>query len=660
MICRDKDLSFLESLNDKQRMAVCTDSGACLVLAGPGSGKTHTITARIKYLIRNMNVLPEKILVITFTKDAAKSMEQRFMESGNYGNVVFGTFHSVFYSILRMSAGYSSKKLLSESYKKRIISKIISELIPGFKGNTKANTDDISSEFICAASIYKNTGNLQKSKSKISKEYAGFFDTVFNKYEEYIRARKLLDYDDMIFECLHFLRIDDFARKYWQDRFSHILIDEYQDINPMQFECVNLLCGSNVSLFAVGDDDQSIYGFRGSDPSCLKEFINKYDAKIIDLNVNYRSYEGIVKAANTVMGDNKNRLYKTQYSYYTDGYNEIKDCVYIDKFDNKAAEFEFITESLKNYKTTNNKFDIAVLFRTNVQMQAFASYLTDKSIKFNIKDKYTCIYDHPIALDVLAYMEISLNSNSEKIFRIINKPLRYVNREALMEDEGDIITSAIAFYKDNPNLPKGNLRIKELLKLKNDLNFIKDKPLYLQISYIKNKIGLLSFYVENTKNKIKVSEYEEVFAFLYEEARKYDTLSEWKKHIEDYREEYVGSSENVDKNNGFVNLMTVHASKGLEFDICFIPGVNEGSYPSGRMPDSLEVEEERRVFYVAMTRAKRLLHISYISKTKGGTLYPSRFLQNILDQSSSSSNSSASKYSSNASATFSYSSSSSM
>ena len=622
---------ILEVLSTAQYKAVTTSSRACLLLAGPGSGKTHTITARIRYLIHNRGVPPENILVITFTKDAAVSMQRRFNESeeGIYP-VVFGTFHSVFYQILRAGKGHSPKKLLSDSYKKRIFSKVISGIIPTKRSEKdRLIPGEIAPEFISAVSVYKNTDDIKRAKSLIREELSFYFEDVFRSYEAIRKKECYLDFDDMVYDLRSLLSSNHDETHLWQERFSHILIDEYQDINKVQYDTVKLLAGDKAEIFAVGDDDQSIYGFRGSEPACLRRFRDDYNAEEIYLDLNFRSNIDIVDVSKKVIGDNKDRFIKNQQSARKDPHSD--EHFKILKFEDQRSEYDFVKDMLTN--NTVNESPIGILFRTNLQMQRFAAYLKSKDIPFEMKEKQLCIYDHPACTDLMSYIEYADScKDEEKLYRVINKPLRYISREALA-GKSEPLENAIAYYIRNNDEYNAQKRVESLRMLNKDLNFIKNKPPYLQVRYIRQKIGLDKYYEMNFRNnKEFLEEYKAVLDFMSDDAAEYGTLEDWILFQEDYRKDFKdrGAKTLTAKNKNIPELMTVHASKGLEFNTVIIPDANEGVYPHGKLRGKKETEEERRIFYVAMTRAKNRIIITCITGTKDHPRSPSRFLNNLL------------------------------
>ncbi len=623
----------MAGLNDAQRKAAEYAGGACLCLAGPGSGKTSVITSRIRYLIYKKKVPPEKILVITFTKDAAVSMERRFNGSENkIYPVVFGTFHSVFYNILRESRGYSSKKLLSDSYKKKILTKIISETIPDNNSEErKIYSGELAPEFISAFSIYKNTLDKKRACSRLEKKYVRFFDPVFEKYESFRSDKCLLDFDDMVYDCMILFQEDFCVRRKWQKRFEHILIDEYQDINRTQFDVVNLLKNENNSIFAVGDDDQAIYSFRGSDPSLLKAYETMYSPEIIRLEINYRSTRDIINLAGKIIGENRNRFAKKQFSSQKEeGVNSARTFFFSDR----EKQYAVISDRIKSLVLNGS---CAVLFRTNMLMQGFATYLKKKNINFYIKENDLCIYDHPAAIDVFSYIELSENMFSDRIFGIINRPVRYISREALcsagtQSAKYTPLDNAVRYYMSHIGEYNAEKRVKAAEKMIRDLEFIRDKPMFLRVSYIRKSIGLDGFYIDNFKsNKDMLDEYLSVLDFLSEDSQGFDSYDNWSRFVKLYKEEFNSSHKGKEKQDVCVKLMTVHASKGLEFDTVIIPDVNEGIFPHGKIKEASGIEEERRIFYVGVTRAKKRLLITAVSGTGEQPVKISRFL-NVLNE----------------------------
>jgi len=606
----------IESLNASQQMAVTCASGEnLLVVAGPGSGKTFVITQRIFYLVQRLHVPPEAILVVTFTKDAALSMQNRFIEQSDFSYPVnFGTFHSVFYNILRQSRRIQQFNILTEGQKRDI-------LLPVLKKRLNPVGNDEVYQLLSAFGYYKNTGNIQIAGSRVNAGLKPLFEECFEEYERIRRLRRLIDFDDMVCECRRLLLENDILREKWQRRFRHILIDEFQDINPAQMSGVKLLKGEQCNLFAVGDDDQAIYGFRGSEPECMNDFLKEYNAKQILLNINYRSAKEIVDASVKVISENKNRFIKELKSHS----NEEVNPVILKGFKDKDEEHDYLVNRLENSPACDT---LAVLFRTNILMQVFAAELSARGIPFLMKEKHNNIYEHEIVKDIRAYLELSQNpENREPLLRILNRPVRYINREAVMTKGADVWDGMKRYYMGQNNLPFREERIKAVDKLKKDIEYIRKLSPYLAVKYILKSIGYEKFM--HSAKDIK-QENKDIIEWICGEAVKYKNLDEWRSEMDDYSDSFGKTDDCKAEQEVNIHLMTVHASKGLEFDRVWIPDCNENIFPYGKMTDADTCEEERRIFYVAMTRAKKSLELLYLNGTRERPRLPSRFLNPLF------------------------------
>lgn len=701
----------LTSANEPQKAAIMHLRGPCLVLAGPGSGKTYTITNRILYLLEQ-GIPPESILVITFMKEAALSMQNRFQEmavvnlpsSGGQAivhkpsyPVNFGTFHSVFYHILKASNSLKSNKLLSNSEKKNLIFPILKtyekqQITSGeeeTEGTNSLNED--ASRILSAIGFYKNTMEMSAACDKVPVRWQPQFEAICREYELAVKKLGRLDFDDMLYACRELLQENASVRTYWQNRFQYILIDEFQDINPVQYEAVKLLASRPYNIFAVGDDDQAIYGFRGSQPECLKRFEAEFQARQLLLDVNYRSRAEIVRASLTVIEENKDRFVKQlraasdcvqKEANASGGSLERKydsGPVVIRAFTDKEGQYGYMEQAIA--RSLEQGESCAVLFRTNSYMQGVAARLKSADIPYEMKEKAASIYHNFIIQDIMAYLQVAKGEGSRAhMLRIMNKPSRYISREALGEDSTDL--AGIEAYYAKVQLPE-TLREKikkELSRFRKQLQNIKGFPLRPAINYILKAMGYEQYLKDlSNSDSGKWQEWQDLLEWIKEDASGYSTLREWKafqeaygKSLEENRtqpslkqpeRQVPGGSQCGQK----VHLLTVHGAKGLEFDNVWIPDCNEKIFPHGTMPDESTVEEERRIFYVAMTRAKKSLELLYLTGTRERPRQPSRFLnplflkkQKKAHSSVSSSNSQLSRYSSKASATFSYSSSSSI
>lgn len=662
---------IFSQMNREQRIAACHGTGPMLVLAGPGSGKTFVITNRISYLTEHLKVPPEHILVITFTKEAAVSMQNRFHKSyGGMRPVNFGTFHAVFYQILKrsVSQGFSFKEkeasfdkagpILTDSQKRKVIMPVLQKL-----QEEKEGLEETASQCLAAISFYKNTARADKAEEMLPQALKGCFHTLLEEYENARKHIGKLDFDDMVYDCLKLLQSDENILRFWQNQFRYILIDEFQDINPMQYEVIHLLSKAGRNIFAVGDDDQSIYGFRSSEPALMKQFLLDYpECKQVTLRLNYRSRPEIVKASLQVIEENKERFPKDLQAFQKDLKTEA---VKLHGFETQEAQCQYLTEQLRKEEFPE---ECAVLFRTNARMQSFAATLHKAGIPYFMKEKSSCIYDHFIAKDLDAYIRFACGDYRRSLFlTIMNKPFRDLEREALADEWVDF-SKIEDFYHRYAEPQRFRQASCELKKLEAGLRQIRMHKPYLGVQYLRKGIGYENYLRQRAgTDSDRLTEWMEILEFLTAEAGEYSDYGEWQEAQEMVRLKMArlgnGRKRSAQDEKG-IRLMTVHASKGLEFPKVYLPDVNEGIYPHGHMPDAGKTEEERRMLYVAMTRAKEALELTFVTGTKERPALPSRFLNPLLqkDQSCSSvsSNRHSSRYSSNASSTSSYSSSSSI
>lgn len=664
----------LSKLNDAQRRAVTWGEGPLLVLAGPGSGKTTVIVNRISYLLER-GVPPESVLVITFTRDAALSMQQRFRQhSEKTQPVVFGTFHSVFYQILRESGDVRQRNLLTESQKKHIMTALLKQYDAqaenaGFDGNHA----DEAEKLLCAVSLYKNTGDFGRADKMAPSGRRGMFQKILRDYREAVKRAGALDFDDMIYECARLLQEREEIRKRWQRRFSHILIDEFQDCNPMQYETLKLLSGEPHSIFAVGDDDQSIYGFRGACPDILRRFAEEYHAGRILLNINYRSRDRIVRDSLAVIEENKNRFPKELRAAERRTAREEEDAgsLRVLAFEKREQQYAYLCEQMKIWHERHGADGkrCALLFRTNSYMQGVAVRLSSAGVPYVMKEKGKSIYEHFIVKDIMAYLLLASGEwRREHLLRVLNKPARYVSREAV--GDGRSIRKMIDWYRTEACFGTGSgagcrRAVEALEEMERRMEYLSRLSPALAVNYVLKGMHY-EVFLQNAarRNSEKLTEWGELLEWLKEDAGRFSDIREWRRAQEEYTQKIQekGISPRQETEDGSIRLMSIHGSKGLEFDRVLVPDCNEHVFPHGNLPDEETVEEERRIFYVAMTRAKENLELLYLTGDKARPRLPSRFLNPLIQSSSSisSSNSQLSRYSSKASATCSYSASSSI
>lgn len=609
------------SLNHAQTEAVAHNKGPCMVLAGPGSGKTLTIAKRIEYLIMKHKVRPEEILVITFTKYAAWEMKNRTRSicgPSSYA-VTFGTFHGIYYGILKWAYRLNQSNLLSDEEKYRILR----EILPGIDWDQEPEADE-EKDYLQELAI--EIGNVKNNCMDIE-EYEPVkyttekFRKLYRTYEETKKKYRKIDFEDMLIQCRDlFMKRPDILKK-WQEKFQYILVDEFQDVNQAQYDVVRMLAAPQDNLFVVGDDDQSVYGFRGAKPGIMKGFMKDYPkARQILLDVNYRSSGYIVKGALRVIGNNKIRFEKK-----IEAFRKPDETVHVQEVKDPVQEAEYVLERIREYREKGVSYtEMAVLYRTNVDARAMSELMTEYQIPFVMKEHLNNIYEHFIALDMISYLRLSQGEYDRKYFlQIANRPNRYLTRESMKT--GNVSYESLRrYYRDK------DWMVDRIDQLEWDMKMICDKTPYAAIQYIRKRMGYDEFLKEYAAYR-KISS-EDLFAVLeeiWQNSKGYGTIKEWFEHIESYGKMLKEQNKKNGEKEG-VNLMTMHAAKGLEFDTVFVIETNEGSCPYKKATANEEIEEERRLFYVAMTRAKRKLVISYVKEKNGKDLLPSRFVSELL------------------------------
>ena len=609
------------SLNHAQKEAVAHKEGPCMVLAGPGSGKTLTIAKRIEYLIMKHKVRPEEILVITFTKYAAWEMKNRTRSicgPSSYA-VTFGTFHGIYYGILKWAYRLNQSNLLSDEEKYRILR----EILPGIDWDQEPEADE-EKDYLQELAI--EIGNVKNNCMDIE-EYEPVkyttekFRKLYRTYEETKKKYRKIDFEDMLIQCRDlFMKRPDILKK-WQEKFQYILVDEFQDVNQAQYDVVRMLAAPQDNLFVVGDDDQSVYGFRGAKPGIMMEFMKDYPkARQILLDVNYRSSGYIVKGALRVIGNNKIRFEKK-----IEAFRKPDETVHVQEVKDPVQEAEYVLERIREYREKGVSYtEMAVLYRTNVDARAMSELMTEYQIPFVMKEHLNNIYEHFIALDMISYLRLSQGEYDRKYFlQIANRPNRYLTRESMKT--GNVSYESLRrYYRDK------DWMVDRIDQLEWDMKMICDKTPYAAIQYIRKRMGYDEFLKEYAAYR-KISS-EDLFALLeeiWQNSKGYGTIKEWFEHIESYGKMLKEQNKKNGEKEG-VNLMTMHAAKGLEFDTVFVIEANEGSCPYKKATADEEIEEERRLFYVAMTRAKRKLVISYVKEKNGKDLLPSRFVSELL------------------------------
>ncbi len=718
-----------QDLDDNQFLAVTHLNGPAEVIAGPGSGKTRVLVRRLLHLVEYSSIPPSSILTITFTKAAALEMKSRASSLlGDKASAIrFGTFHSIFFQILRHTYRFSSDNIISARIQTQLIEEILNKEkieVRDLSGAFSALISEISQVKSTCSNYSELAPSPEFESSILSKEQFALF---FNRYTRRMMELKLIDFDDMSLRCLNLFQERPRVLDQWRERFPYILIDEFQDIDPVQFSAVKALASPRNNLFVVGDDDQAIYGFRGSDPSIMRDFEQTYPhAAIIRLSTNYRSRDTIVRAAGAVISENKNRLakeirsgrkespagqgkgspcikddshkgtcipsdteskispcikddsrkassilsvgqYKGSHCIKDDSHkgtcipsdteNKISPCIKDDSrgnsfplsvykaerrnhglekeplelvsFQNRSEEYLALKDHLCQMKGGLN--DIAILLRTNALTSYAAEKLASFNIPFRCKERISNIYEHFIARDILDYLHLASGVTLRStMYRVMNHPYRMISRNAI---PGDHFSFPVMrkYHAADPST------LSAISKLERDLNRLGNMNPFAAVHYILHGMGYLKHLKEYAARKnTPFQELSSVAEELKERAKGFRSFEAWFEAIEDYSRaiSLIKAGEKGEKNpdKQAVTLMTLHSAKGLEFKEVFLLDINEGIVPYRSAILNSEVEEERRLFYVGMTRAKDILHIWCIRDHFGKKMDPSRFLNPLTKE----------------------------
>ena len=580
-----------------QERAIKHHKGACLCLAGPGSGKTFVITNRVVHMVQELHIPSEHILVITFTKAAAMEMEERFQKILPDEHAWFGTFHSCFYYILKNSYTSIPNRFISTEEKHRILREICDEILV-------QEPDIVLEDVERLLGLYMNNGLSMQHMQEFADVKPEYLREIYRKYHKALIEYGYMDFDDLMLRTYQLLKEHAEVRTRWQEQFRYILIDECQDMNVLQYEIIKLLAGTRKNVFMVGDDDQSIYRFRGAKVELMQRFIEEYKPVWqIQLDINFRSTEGIVEASGKVIAQNKKRFVKKVQAN-----NPDKDGLALESFELRRDMYEAVFENLQ--KSENGVLSQnAIVYRTNQELRSMAYKLRQKGIPYISKEDCKSMFDEAWYLDVEAYIRLGLGSLERGcILRVANKPNRFIKREQLVN-----IT----------RLPQ---------PLEVAVKHIRTMRPYLAIKYIWSGIGYGRWLerelgMDTEQWDVICEQLEEIT----QEMKRFSSLEAWLEHVEEDRlcQKAMQKPKSKEQTEG-VHLLTMHASKGLEFDTVYLLDVNKGKVPKGTKLSIEELEEERRLFYVAMTRARKYLNIYYVRGTQDHILQPSMFLEPML------------------------------
>ena len=609
----------LTNYSSNQKKAIEHGAGPLMVLAGPGSGKTFVITHRIKYLIEGPGINPAHILVVTFSRAAAKEMKDRFEKLCSKSLVTFGTFHSVFFNLLKTAYGFSSEQIASDELRYTLIKELI-------KKNAIEN-EDINT---LAGNLLNEIALVKQDNISIKNYYSNSissdtFKKIYSDYESELEARGKLDFEDMLSLTYELLSERSDILKAVQNRYRYILVDEFQDINFLQYNIIKLMAGEKQNITVVGDDDQSIYRFRGARPEIMLGFERDFrNVKKVFLDINFRSSTQIVNASTKLISFNSKRFPKTFKAKNGDGAP-----VSLIEFKNPFLEVNSIIKDIKDYiKSGQDINNIAVLYRTNLSPRLLIERLMRNNIPFTIRDAIPNLFDHWVAKDIISYIKLAINMGDKSdLLRISNKPNRYICRDSLSSSRANIET-LFDYYDDKSYM------IKRIVELREHLRTIKNLKPATALRYVRNVVGYDEYIEEYCDmNGVESDDCYSILGDLENSAAEYNNFNDWFVHMDEYKDELIEARKKSNENDKGVRLMTFHSSKGLEFDIVYIIDVNEGSVPYKKAKGVDEIEEERRMFYVAMTRARKKLFICYCVENFGKSIGKSDFVIELSSKS---------------------------
>lgn len=627
LIDYDKDNELLKELNEQQIQAVIHKDHPCMVVASAGSGKTKVLTHRIAYLVQQ-GISPDNILAITFTKKASEEMTKRInklMENNfdnNIDDLSIGTFHSICYQMIREQNYVTGVKLIKTWQQTKFIEQILDNNNLDIKWDYKSCLNFIS--------LQKNNmvfSDDPKNELLLYDDNMEFLrDDLYMLYSEYERLKeneKLIDFNDMLLKCYKMFLEDDGIRKYYQNKFKYILVDEFQDTNHIQFEILKLLLNEDENLFVVGDDKQSIYAFNFSDVGIMLDFQKTINnVKVIKLNINYRSSKEIVDISNRLIAHNENQLQNISKS----NMGKYKP-VEINKYFDEYEEGEAICDKIKELHSEGYDYkDIAILYRCNSQSQAIEDKLISSKIPYIIIGGQNFFHRKEI-MDITAYLRVIANHNDNKaIKRIINIPNRYL---------GNAFINQISSYSESHKTSIYNCLLEDrivgskqywrngaegLYNIINGLSEL-DIPVRELIDLIIEKIEYVE-YLRKLNDDSDIQDKVDNINVFKSVSEKFNSLNEFLLYIDKMIKE---SSKNIDKQDK-IKMMTIHRSKGLEFPVVFLSGVSFDILPHKR---ATNVEEERRICYVGLSRAEKELYVSYTEIYNGSIAGASEFISNM-------------------------------
>jgi DNA helicase II / ATP-dependent DNA helicase PcrA len=620
-------------LDHNQLQAVLESDKPLLVLSGAGSGKTRVLTTKTAYLIHEKKVDPKTMMLVTFTAKAANEMKQRLqsypdMNYTQINQLVTGTFHSIFYRILmhHQPDRWNFEKILNKDWQK---DRILRDAGKELELNEKEFAFDLALQQI---GFWKNSLLLPhevKTESKWDEQVA----FLYKKYEETKQTNGLFDFDDMLLGCYQLFSENPSLLERYQQRFHYFLIDEFQDINKVQYELIKHLSRINKNVIAVGDDDQSIYAFRGSDPEYLIHFERDFPhAKVIKLEENYRSSHEIVSIANDVISHNKKRRAKVMKAQFS---SEKPPAIFF-PLDEEEEATMIVTEIQEKIAKGANPSDFAILFRTNASSRAIFERLVTSNLPFRITQDAESFYDRFIPRSILAYLKLSMNEDDADALNTI-LPSLFLKQSVLRDLKAASILNDCSLIEAITSIKTGySFQDKKLQLLPSVIRSLKQLSPLMAIERIAKDIGLEDYLKKRGSEGNKLEKGSDDIKDIKVSAKPFGSIQEFLLHAEHMsaqNKEMKKISKNIDN---AITLSTIHRAKGLEYDTVFVLGVVDGSIPHDFALEEFRngnvdaLEEERRLLYVAMTRAKHHLYLSILENRRGKMANRSRFLTNLL------------------------------
>ena len=603
--------------DEAQEKAVQFTEGQLLLTACPGSGKTTTLLRRIHYLIKEKHVISSSILMVTYTKAAAEHMKKRYAELyGEESGVFFSTIHALCFRILRQYAGLRTDAVLQESE----IRPVLYDLAK--KDSSINDREEFIGDFLSDVTYLKSRRLKPEEIIPVSVKDKNQFLFYFNAYENYKKQNGKIDFDDMLLMTDDLFQRNPDILHTLQNQFRWIQVDEFQDINAIQKDIIYALAGKNGNLAVVGDDDQAIYGFRGAEPDIMLEFTKDYPKAVqINMTTNYRSESEVIKHASALICHNVTRFQKDFL-----GKRKETGNVKVHGFQTRQKEIEFLSDQVHQLMETAAPEEIAVLYRKNSLANGIAEEFLNRGIPFSCRERMASRYAHWIYRDVLTYHRLANGTGDEEdLQHIANRPQRFLSKRCLSAypDQKRMIAILRSENKEEWQIESSIDNLNDFFSLLKQLKHAGPKETMELLEYPGDYTGYLTAYAEYRNHDDQ--EYLSIFESLKEDAGKVKTFKEWADYAESYSDEMAKAS----KRNDGITLSTMHGAKGLEWKYVFITDANEGITPDARAVEDRAKEEERRLFYVALTRAKDDLYILYSDRPEGRKAPPSSFLAEI-------------------------------